>query len=79
MKKLRLWQDQETRKTLDEAIEETISNFYKIDAWQYDIWDIGYSGGKDSSAVVTLLAHLIASGRMERPKRVIVQYTSISF
>ena len=65
---------QETRRTLDEAIEETINAFYEISAFDYDIWVIGYSGGKDSTAVVTLLSYLIASGRLPRPKRVIVQY-----
>jgi DNA sulfur modification protein DndC len=74
MKSLSLWKDQEVRKTLDDAIEETIDGFHKIGAWDYDIWDIGYSGGKDSTAVVSLLAYLIASKRLRRPKRVIVQY-----
>ncbi|MBA2397058.1 MAG: phosphoadenosine phosphosulfate reductase family protein [Ktedonobacteraceae bacterium] len=74
MKSLSLWQDQESRKTLEEAIEETISAFHKTNAWQYAIWDIGYSGGKDSTALVTLLAHLLASGRLPRPKRIVVQY-----
>src|SRR5215472_19335982 len=74
MKTLSLWKDQETRKTLEEAIEETINGFYQIDAWQYDIRDFGYSGGKDSTATVTLVAYLIAKGLLPRPKRMIVQY-----
>jgi len=74
MKAPSLWQEQEIRKTLEDVIEETIKAFYAIGAWEYDIWDIGYSGGKDSTAVVTLLAYLIASGRLPRPKRIIVQY-----
>jgi DNA sulfur modification protein DndC len=74
MKPLSLWQDQEMRRTLDEAIEETINGFYQIGAFDYDIWDIGYSGGKDSTAVVSLLAYLIAKGLLPRPKRLIVQY-----
>ena len=52
MKALRLWQDQGSRKTL-EAREETVTAFHKIDAWQYAIWDIGESGGKESTALVT--------------------------
>jgi DNA sulfur modification protein DndC len=75
MRTLSLWKDQEVRKTLDEAIAETINGFYKIDAWQYDVWEIGYSGGKDSTALVTLLAYLMASGQLPRPKRVVVQYS----
>lgn len=75
MKTLSLWKDQEVRKTLDEAIAETINGFYKIDAWQYDVWEIGYSGGKDSTALVSLLAYLMASGQLPHPKRVVVQYS----
>jgi DNA sulfur modification protein DndC len=75
MKSPGLWQDQEVRKTLEEAIEETINGFHKIDAWEkYDVWDIGYSGGKDSTTVVTLLAYLIAAQKIPRPKRIMVQY-----
>lgn len=75
MKTLSLWADQEVRKTLEEAIAETINGFYQIDAWQYDVWQIGYSGGKDSTALVTLIAYLIASGQIPRPKRLIIQYS----
>lgn len=69
-----LWDEQAYRKTLPEAIEETITAFSQTNAWQYPIWDIGYSGGKDSTTLVTLLAHLIGSGRLPRPKRMVVQY-----
>lgn len=75
MKSPGLWQEQEVRKTLQEAIEETINGFYDIGAWEeYDVWTIGYSGGKDSTTVVTLLAYLFASELLPRPKRLIVQY-----
>jgi DNA sulfur modification protein DndC len=75
MKSPGLWQDQEVRKTLQEAIEETINGFYDIGAWEeYDVWTIGYSGGKDSTTVVTLLAYLLTSQKIPRPKRLIVQY-----
>jgi 3'-phosphoadenosine 5'-phosphosulfate sulfotransferase (PAPS reductase)/FAD synthetase len=74
MKVPTLWDGQEHRKTLPEAIEETIAAFTRIDAWQYAIWNIGYSGGKDSTALVTLLAHLIVSGRLPRSERIVVQY-----
>src|SRR5271169_347918 len=74
MKPLSLWQDQEIRKTLEEAIAETINAFYKIGAWDYDVWQIGYSGGKDSTALVTLIAYLIVSGQIPRPKRIVIEY-----
>jgi DNA sulfur modification protein DndC len=69
-----LWQGQEVRKTLEEAITDTIHAFYQTDAWSYDTWSIGYSGGKDSSALVTLLAYLFLFQVLPRPKRVIVHY-----
>lgn len=37
-------------------------------------WAIAYSGGKDSSATVTLIAHLIDTGQIPRPKTLTVLY-----
>ncbi len=74
MKSLSLWQAQEVRKTLEEAIEETLAAFYKMEAWRYDTWDLAYSGGKDSTTLVTLLAYLFDLQLLPRPKKVIVQY-----
>ncbi|SRR6266487_509753 len=74
MKKLTLWSHLETKKTLQEAQEEFLASFSTIDAWQYPIWYIGYSGGKDSTALVTYLAHAIETKRLPRPEKVVVQY-----
>jgi DNA sulfur modification protein DndC len=37
-------------------------------------WAIAYSGGKDSSAVVTLVTHLIATGQVPAPESLTVLY-----
>lgn len=73
-KKATLWDDQEYRSTLAEAIALAIGSFYEIDAWKYDTWTIGYSGGKDSTTMLTLLAYAFDFGVLERPKRIQVQY-----
>lgn len=74
MKPLSLWRGLEVRKTLEEAQEEFLNSFFAIDAWQYPVWYVGYSGGKDSSALVTYLAHAIETGRLPRPEKIVVQY-----
>lgn len=73
-KKATLWDNLESRSTLEEAIAMMVNSFYEIDAWKYDTWTIGYSGGKDSTALVTLIAYLIYFGILPRPKKAGVQY-----
>lgn len=73
-KPVTLWQSLEYRSTLEEAIAMMVNSFYEIEAWQYDTWTIGYSGGKDSTTLVTLIAYLIHFGIIERPKHIKVQY-----
>jgi DNA sulfur modification protein DndC len=71
MKNQTLFED--SRMSFDEAIELTIAslNTYRQ---RYDHWVFGYSGGKDSTATVTLIAHLIESGLIEPPKSLKVLY-----
>ena len=59
----------QARSTLEQAIEQTADslNFY---GQQYKHWKVAYSGGKDSTALVTLLAHLIESGRVTAPESI---------
>ncbi len=40
----------------------------------HDHWALAYSGGKDSSATLTLLVYLIDSGKIPRPKSLTVLY-----
>ena len=41
---------------------------------RYDHWGIAYSGGKDSTTVLTLTLYLIRTGRIDPPKRLTVCY-----
>jgi len=61
------------RATEKQAIELTAQslNAYGQD---YDHWAISFSGGKDSSALVTLTAHLIEMGAVKPPKTMTVLY-----
>ena len=40
----------------------------------HDVWSIAWSGGKDSTCLLTLVLYLIASGKVPPPKRLIVMY-----
>ena len=40
----------------------------------YKHWAISFSGGKDSSAVVTLVIHLIETGQIPKPESLTVIY-----
>lgn len=55
------------RLTLDKAIELTIASL-KAYGSNYKHWVASFSGGKDSSTTVTLIAHLIESGLVPRPE-----------
>lgn len=59
------------RMRLDEALELTVQSLRAYGA-SHAVWAIAYSGGKDSTATVTAVMELIRSGRVPRPKRLIV-------
>jgi DNA sulfur modification protein DndC len=61
------------RLTLDEAIELTIASLAAY-APSHEHWGIAYSGGKDSTATLTLIVHLIETGRVPAPKSLTVYY-----
>ena len=54
------------RLTLEKSIELTTESL-KTYGKQYKHWAISFSGGKDSTATVTLIAYLIESGFIDRP------------
>jgi DNA sulfur modification protein DndC len=56
---------------LPDALELTAQSLNAYGAL-YDHWAIAFSGGKDSSAVVSAVVHLIESGRVKAPKSITV-------
>lgn len=71
MRNLSLFEDQ--RLTLQKAINlsaESLNTYGQ----NYKHWSISFSGGKDSTATVTLIAHLIESGVVKAPDSINVLY-----
>lgn len=66
-----MWGD--TRMSLDESLELTAGSLNAYGE-RYNHWAIAYSGGKDSSATVTAVCHLIDTGRVKAPKSLTVIY-----
>lgn len=61
------------RLTMDESIELTVQSL-QAHGIDHDHWAVAWSGGKDSSATLTLLMHLFDTGRIRRPKTLTVFY-----
>ena len=61
------------RMGFDEALEMTAMSLQAY-ALKYQHWAIAYSGGKDSSAVLTAVVHLLSTGRVPHPKSLTVLY-----
>jgi DNA sulfur modification protein DndC len=61
------------RMTMTEAIAQTIASLQAYAA-SHKHWAIGFSGGKDSGTVVSLVAHLIRVGKVPRPESLTVIY-----
>jgi DNA sulfur modification protein DndC len=59
------------RMTQGEAMELTAQSL-RAYGERYRHWAVAFSGGKDSSATVTAVAHLIAENRIPRPESLIV-------
>lgn len=71
MKSLSLWEAE--RLTLERSLDLTKESL-QVYGSLYNHWAIAYSGGKDSTAVVSLVTHLIASGEVPAPKSLTVLY-----
>ena len=71
MKSLSLWEVE--RLTLQRSLDLTKESL-QVYGSLYSHWAIAYSGGKDSTAVVSLVTHLIASGEVPAPKSLTVLY-----
>lgn len=61
------------RLVYDDAVELTLQSMLVYGA-THDHWGIAWSGGKDSSATLTLIVHLLDIGRLPRPKSLTVFY-----
>ncbi len=64
---------EEDRLTLSASIELSAESLSHYGA-SYKHWAVAFSGGKDSSATVTLIAHLIETGRIPAPESLTVLY-----
>lgn len=62
------------RLTIDDAIDLTRQSLLAYGA-RYRHWCIAYSGGKDSTAAVTVVLHLIETGQVPRPASLVVLYS----
>lgn len=61
------------RLTLEEAIAQTALSI-QVYAENHRHWSISFSGGKDSSATLAVVIHLIESGQVRRPESLTVLY-----
>lgn len=61
------------RLQMNESIDLTIASLNEYGP-RHKHWAIAWSGGKDSTTLVTLVAHLIESGRIEKPQSLTVLY-----
>lgn len=61
------------RLVYDEAVELSLQSMQAYGP-AHDHWGIAWSGGKDSSAALTLIVHLIQAGRLAPPKSLTVFY-----
>ncbi|OGS95957.1 MAG: phosphoadenosine phosphosulfate reductase [Gallionellales bacterium RBG_16_56_9] len=61
------------RLQMNESIELTIQSLQAY-GYEHDHWVIAWSGGKDSTATLTLIVWLISSGKIKAPKRLTVLY-----
>lgn len=61
------------RLQMNESIDLTVASL-KAHAGEHDHWVFAWSGGKDSTATLTLVLYLIAAGMLTPPKRITVLY-----
>ncbi len=57
------------RLTFDECIDMTVSSIKQIEGI-YNTWIMMWSGGKDSTTMVTVILQLIASGQIKAPENI---------
>ena len=57
----------ELRMTMQDAIDLTVESLNEHGA-KHRHWTLSWSGGKDSTATLTLLLHLFDTGRVDAPR-----------
>ena len=62
-----------SRMQMQESIDLTVASLNAYGP-RSDHWAVAWSGGKDSTATLTLLLYLLDSGQVERPKKISVLY-----
>lgn len=62
-----------TRQTVAEAIDLTVESL-RVYGESHRHWAVAWSGGKDSTALVTVLSHLLLSERIAAPESLTVLY-----
>src|SRR5690242_13051308 len=65
------WEDE--RLSMERSIELTKESL-NVYGPGYRHWAVAYSGGKDSTATVTLIGHLLATGQVPAPESLTVLY-----
>lgn len=65
--------DDSARMQMEDSVELTIQSLRAYGP-AHEHWGIAWSGGKDSSATLTLIVHLIDTKQIERPKTLTVFY-----
>jgi DNA sulfur modification protein DndC len=64
---------EEERLTLEKSIQLSVESLTHYGSL-YKHWAIAFSGGKDSSATVTLIAHLLETGKIPQPESLTVLF-----
>jgi DNA sulfur modification protein DndC len=67
------WDEEGRRLQMTESFQLTIDSLLTYGP-RHKHWAIAYSGGKDSSTLVTLIVYLIESGKVPRPETLTVLY-----
>lgn len=73
MKAIDIFSGISERISMREAIELTIQSMQAYGA-DHDHWGFAWSGGKDSSATLTMIMWLLDSGQVSRPKKISIFY-----
>lgn len=58
---------------MTESIELTVQSMQAY-GHEHDHWVVAWSGGKDSTATLTLIVWMIVAGKIKAPKRLTVLY-----